>query len=137
MLRGNVNAAIRLLDNNSSGGVVKLSDETIKELESKHPKASPANKAALLQGEIPFTDPVLFSNIDEDSIAKAALKTKGAAGPSGLDADGWRRILVSKNFGKQGKDLRSAIARMTIRMCTKETNTPIDKSTNLEKLYCL
>ena len=123
MLRGNLNAAIRLLDNNFSGGVVKLSDKTIKELESKHSKASLANKASLLQGEIPFTDPVLFSNIDEDSIAKAALKTNGAAGPSGLDADGWRRILVSKNFGKQGKDLRSAIVRMTIRMCTKETNT--------------
>ena len=30
MLRGNVNTAIRLLDNNSAGGVIKLSDETIK-----------------------------------------------------------------------------------------------------------
>ena len=93
----------------------------------KHPKASPANKATLLQGEIPFTDPV-FLNIDEDSIAKV-----GAAGPSALDTYGWRSILVCRNFAKQGKDLRSAIARMTIRLCIKESNTSIDKSTNLER----
>ena len=54
------------------------------------------------------------------SIAKAATRTKGAAGPSGLDADGWRRILISKNYGKDGKDLRIALARMTYTLCTVE-----------------
>ncbi len=32
----------------------------------------------------------MFSIIDESTIARAALHTKGAADPSGLDADGWR-----------------------------------------------
>ena len=47
----------------------------------------------------------------------AALKTRGSAGPSGLDADGWRRILVSKYFGSAGNDLRTSIARMTKILC--------------------
>ena len=33
-----------------------------------------------------------------------------SSGPSGLDANGWRRILVSTNFGKVGKDLRCALS---------------------------
>ena len=65
----------------------------------------------------------LSSNIDEDSIAKAAIRTRGAAGPSGMDADGWRRILISKNFGTAGKDLRKAIAKMSRTLCTEEIIT--------------
>ena len=60
---------------------------------------------------IPFVDPIIFYTINEETILKAALRTKGAAGPSVLDADGWRRILVSKNFGKHGINLRSSIAK--------------------------
>ena len=30
---------------------------------------------------------------------KCAIKTKGAAGPSGLDADFWKRAIGSKIFG--------------------------------------
>ena len=42
----------------------------------------------------------MLIQVYESTISYAALHTKGAAGPSGLDADGWRRILVSKNFGE-------------------------------------
>jgi hypothetical protein len=73
-----------------------------------------------MTGPKPYFDPIVFGNIDESSIAKAATRTKGAAGPSGLDADGWRRILISKNYGKDGKDLRTALARMTHTLCTQE-----------------
>ena len=34
----------------------------------------------------------------------------GQGGLVGLDADGWRRILVSKNFGAAGNNLRGALA---------------------------
>ena len=50
------------------------------------------------------------------------MRTRGAAGPSGLDAEGWRRILISKNYGLIGKDLRTAIAKMTQLMCSRELN---------------
>ena len=42
--------------------------------------------------------PILSEDIDESMVEKV-LKTKGGSGPSGLDADGWRKILVSKSYG--------------------------------------
>ena len=40
---------------------------------------------------------------------KAAIRTKGGSGPSGLGADGWRKMLTSKVFGSCTSDLRKAI----------------------------
>ena len=39
-------------------------------------------------------------------IQEAAIKTKDVAGSSGQDADQWKRILASKNYGKYSSDLR-------------------------------
>ena len=50
----------------------------------------------------------------------AAIKTKGAAGPSGQDTDQWRRILASKNYGKHSSDLREAMSRMLKILCRQE-----------------
>ena len=46
-------------------------------------------------------------------IFDAAMKTKGSAGPSGMHAELYRRILCSKNFNSEGKSLREEIAVMT------------------------
>ena len=73
-----------------------------------------------MTGDAPYFDPIIFNSIDESSIAKAALKTRGACGPSGMDAEGWKRMLVSKNYGATGKDLRTALAKMTQTLCTRE-----------------
>ena len=54
-------------------------------------------------------------------VRDAIEKTLGSAGPSGLDADGWRRILMSGNFGLPGEDLRKAISDMTKRLCRDNT----------------
>ena len=51
-------------------------------------------------------------------IYSAALKTKGSAGPSGMDADLYRRILCSKNFNTEGKLLKEEIATMARNMLT-------------------
>ena len=40
-------------------------------------------------------------------------------GSSGVDANGFRRILASKSFKKSGTDLFAAIAAMTRRLCTE------------------
>ena len=55
-------------------------------------------------------NPDVFQNITQSTIANAALRTRGSSGPFGLDADGWRRILVLKNSGACGHNLRSALA---------------------------
>ena len=130
MLQGKVHAALRLLDKAASLGVAELTEQTMKALADLHPTAKPAAESTLLSGELPYFDPVIFSNIDEQAIAKAAMKTRGAAGPSGLDADGWRRILVSKNYGNIGKDLRTAIAKLTQRLCTHLM--PVETSSSIE-----
>ena len=41
------------------------------------------------------------------------MKTKGSAGPSGMDAELYRRILCSKNFKTEGKILREELAILT------------------------
>ena len=38
------------------------------------------------------------------------INTREAPGPSSMDADGWRRILISGNFGNAGEDLRKSMA---------------------------
>ncbi len=132
MLRGKVNAALRLLDEQSSGGVLPLTEETLQDLRKKHPIAKEGNPAVMLDGDIPFVDPALFANIDESTIAKAAMNTNGAAGPSGLDAVGWRHILVSRNYGDAGKDLRSSLAIMARHLATKKISVVEKQSTSLE-----
>ena len=56
------------------------------------------------------------------------MKTRGSAGPSGLDAEGWRRILISKNFGISGKDLRTALAKMAQVLCCDSLSESASKS---------
>jgi len=86
-----------------------LNDSVIKELKEKHPMATIADPTILLDGPVPFIDPVMFHDLDESVIVKAASRTKGSAGPSGMDADNWKRIIISKNFGKEGANLRSML----------------------------
>ena len=131
MLQGKVQAALRLLDKGETAGVAVVNDETLKILRELHPDSKPACEQVLMQGEIPYFDPIIFSNIDEGSIAKAAMRTRGAAGPSGMDAEGWRRILVSKNYGATGKDIRIAFAKMTRALCTREV-TSSESTSSLE-----
>ena len=52
-------------------------------------------------------------------IRDAALRTKGSGGPSGVDANGFRRLLACKSFKTQGTNLRNAIATMARGLCTE------------------
>ena len=116
-----------MLDDESSIGVLNLTNSTLQELLQKHPKGEEPDESALLTGDVPFCDPVVFESIDESRIAASAMKTKGAAGPSGMNADGWKRILVSKTFGRTGTELRKSIAQMTKILCMTQLD-PEDNS---------
>jgi len=59
---------------------------------------------------------VLFDRIDGDAIQSTALKTDGAAGPSGLDAAAWRRLCTS--FKSSSSELCDALAAAGGRICT-------------------
>ena len=126
IFEGKVKAAMRLLDEQGSTGVLPLSQSTINELKRKHPEANEADPSVLIDGQMPYVDPVMFCNITESTILKSALRTKGSSGPSGLDTDGWRRILVSKNFGNVGKDLRCALATFARKVSTIEIEVKVE-----------
>ena len=107
MLCGNVRAALALLDTvDYPGAPLRLSDPTspytpswivLDELEAKHPHGQPACKEALLPPSVATSSfhPVIFDAMDGVTIHSAALCTKGAAGPSGVDAFYWRYLCTS------------------------------------------
>ena len=79
MLRGKINAALRLLDKQEALGVAKLDENAIKKLRELHPTASTVSEDILQTGELPYFDPVILTNTDENSIAQATMRTRGAA----------------------------------------------------------
>ena len=119
---GKVNAALNILSKDSSAGIIAIDDATIRTLQQKHPQASPKYNDLLLQGPQLKVNPVTFDNIDEQSVQRAALRSKGAAGPFQMDAENWRRILVSKLFGNKSIDLAKAVAKMCKIMCSETCN---------------
>ena len=56
-------------------------------------------------------------------VLRAASITKGGSGSSGLDADGWRRILTSNSFGTASSDLRKSVADFIKKLCSKRINS--------------
>ena len=76
-------------------------------------------------------------------IRKAVIRTKGNSGPTGMDLDGWHRILASINFGTSSSDLHKAFANLVQKLCTDLVEThiieaflschliPLDKSPGL------
>ena len=42
-------------------------------------------------------------------VLRATSITKGRSGPSGIDADGWRRMLTSNSFGRASSDIGKSI----------------------------
>ena len=98
MAKGNINSAFNLLIKNMKNGVLPLNKDTISKLTQKHPKGKTVSQDILLNGPLQKIHPVKFQSIDEKMIRKVAIRTKGALGPSSMDADGWRRILASNNF---------------------------------------
>ena len=55
-------------------------------------------------------------------VLRAASITKGGSDSSGLDADGWRRILTSNSFGTASSDLRKSVADF-IKKLSKKINS--------------
>ena len=122
MLQGKVSAALRWVTN-KSGALLESTPEVIDLLKTKHP--DPAKECSLLDmcylpkdGVVKAHD-VIFENIDATAIYEAAKKTNGSAGPSGLDSDGWQRLLCSKSYGSAGTDLCEAVALLTRKLCTE------------------
>ena len=83
--------------NNKSNGILPIDDNTLQLPRKKHPTPS----------------------IDEDLVERAALKTKQSSGQSGLDADGWRRVLAFNSYGTVNSDFRKVFAEFIKRFALK------------------
>ena len=133
MKQGNIQGALKCLSKSSARGILNLDDKIhtgtnhmmrpVREiLADKHPASTPPSPEILLpedqQSETP--DPIIFDSLNADQISKAALKTKGAAGLSGLDAFAWRRLCSS--FKTASRDLCSSLAAVGRRLCTSLVN---------------
>ena len=123
MLLDNIRGALRVVSESAAGGVLPLSATiegkpgcTVRDiLKDKHPAASPIDLDAI-QAPDQITDhqqshPVLFDRITGDLIRVSALRTDRAAGPSGIDAAGWRRMCTS--FQGASNLLCNAVATFT------------------------
>ena len=105
MLQGKVHQAVRLISNVEKSGLLSLDDmvpdvdangnatwKTAKDiLLEKHPAGKiPPPEVLLPDTDVDPTcfDPIIFERITGESIKEAAMKTNGAAGPSGVDAYG-------------------------------------------------
>ena len=77
---------------NMSNGILPLNNKTLTMLKQKHLEANKPPQEVLLQGPARPVHPVVYEDMDESLILKASILTKGRSGPSGLDADGWRKI---------------------------------------------
>ena len=95
MMEGKVKEALRILAQDSNGGVLPMSNEVLEALKKKHPVRKPAVPSAVIVPNCPSQDPshfILFDQLNGQMIRETALKAEGAAGPSGLDAAGWKRL---------------------------------------------
>ena len=127
-------------------GILPLDEKTLMFLKQKHPEGKvPSDHVMLADTPIPIHS-VRFEEIDSEQIRQSALKTRGGAGPSGLDGDGWRRILTSNSFGNEPSELCSSLAKLTRLLCStiQEENSlepllasrliPLDKNPGLRPI---
>ena len=128
MTEGKVKAALRLITDQERGGLLPLDSvassdgttiKTVRDiLSEKHPSSQPPFPSAICEPSESFHEPhsVHFDRIDGPLIRDTVLRMDGAAGPSGIDAAGWKRLCTS--FRSHSSDLCDAIASLAKRICT-------------------
>ena len=126
ILEGKIHSALRFLSQNHGGGVLNINDSVDGEgssvldtLRSKHPPPGKLDTAAFVTTDLepPEVHPILFDCLTGQSIRNAALRTQGSAGPSGVDASGWRRMCTG--FHRHSADLCASIAAVARRLATQ------------------
>ena len=125
VLNGKVRDALHFLSRKTNGGVLQLDElipdksdqgETVMRtvhdvLKDKHPPGTPPSPYTLLDNDDnpESVNPILFDG-NPNSILQSALHTQGSAGPSGLDAQAWRRMCTS--FNSASTSLCAALANV-------------------------
>ena len=124
VLEGKINAATRLLDDDTSSGVLPLSADVTKNLCQKHPDAKPSNDTMMWHGPFNQLNEIIFDGINADLMRKYAIRTKGSHGPSGLDAKSWSKILCNSTCGNASDNLCHAITLLVRMLCSEKLVGP-------------
>ena len=137
--KGKIHSALGLLKESHfshSSGILhlddRIGDKTVFDiLRDKHPPAAELQAGAVLDGAPPNPPhPVQFEALTRQGIRQAALHTTGAAGPSGVNADSWRRMCTS--FADVSDQLCDALAACARRVA----GTYIDPSSLVAYTAC-
>ena len=128
-MEGKVKAVLWLISDHEKGSVLPLNSvvsttadtpaKTVHDiLLEKHPPAKPLVPSTIREPDNGISEPhpIHFNQINGPLIRKVALKMDGAAGPSGIDAAGWKRLWTS--FRTHSADLCDALASLAKRICT-------------------
>ena len=99
----------------TDAGLHKVDDTILNKLQQKHPQPVPLTSDRLLNGPANRILPSYFDEIDETMVFKSSSMTKGAGGLSRLDAEQYRRLLTSKKYKKENKELRVQLATLARR----------------------
>ena len=124
MMQGRVSSTLKIFTSDPCVGVHKINDDVINALKQKHPKPSPIIENTLLNGPVNEVLPCYFDNIDEEMLSKASSLTKGAGGPSQLDAMQYHHLLSSRKYKVENQELRPQIAILARKLAT-ETLDPL------------
>ncbi len=126
MFAGKCKAALDILSSSEKSTLLHLDDpsnpqdpnsRSVKDvLISKHPAAQKVYKECVVAEEPEDPHPIIFDAINSESIRSSALRTTGAAGPSGLDAHTWRRLCTS--YKGSSRDLCESLASVARRLCS-------------------
>ena len=119
MSKGNVNGALKFLTDNMHSGILVLNKETLELLVQKYPEPRESFPDILIQGSTRPAHPLAYDDMDESVIMKASMLANSGSRPSGLDADGWRRIVASRAF-RIALDLRKTFPQLTKKLCVEE-----------------
>ena len=119
MTTGKIRAALKVIDNGKSNGILEINRDTIEKLHPKHPKGQDTQLDMILHGPIKDVNPVIYEEITSDLIKNMASRVKGTAGPSKMDADQWFHVLGSSAFGQRSEKLAEAIAKM-MKFCVQK-----------------
>ena len=118
VFNNNYKGALSLVTEKGKGGVLSLSEETKKEMCSKHPKPEPMSPEALLSGVMPPNlHPVFFAPINGELIKKNALRTSGGAGVSQQEDALWHKMVTAHK--DTSASLTNALASVARRLVTE------------------
>ena len=98
-----VNGAFRLLSETASPRILQTYNETIGILKEKHLESAMKFEDVILHGPEKLFVVYSYQEIDSTLIYKIARETKGAAGQTDFNANGWLRIIIFSSLGSTAK----------------------------------